>query len=123
MLSIFRTYNSFKDDAENMARSITRMTEYINYYLYKKRALAFEFAVVVKALCGLIETTYSSRWDLLPIDDKNIHKLVDEKIYLDTRNSIKKMVKWQRSRPLLCLLSLCLQTQQILLSFLMLLLQ
>ena len=57
---------------------------------------AGEFASVVKALWGLITTIYTSKWDLLPIDNKSICKLVGEKIifgYTKLRLSNIKMVE------------------------------
>jgi len=47
---------------------------------YFKHNPAGEFAKVVKALWGLIAMIYTSRWDLLPIEDKSIRKLMGEKI-------------------------------------------
>jgi len=73
-LSIFRTQETSAIDATNITQSISRMIDYF------KHNPAEEFAEVVKALWGLITMIYTSRWDLLPIEDKSIRKLVDEKI-------------------------------------------
>ena len=56
------------------------MIDYFKHNLADKKLPAGEFANVVKALWGLIAMIYTSRWDLLPIEDKNIHKLMGEKI-------------------------------------------
>jgi len=45
-----------------------------------KKPLAGEFANVVKALWDLIAIIYTSRWNILSIEDKNIHKLMGKKI-------------------------------------------
>jgi len=71
----------------------------INYFKHNpadKKPPAGEFANVVKALWSLIATIYTSRWDLLPIEDKSIHKLVGEKIvpgYIKLRLSNDKTVE------------------------------
>jgi len=55
----------------------------INYFKHNPASSflsAGEFASVVKAFWGLIAMIYTSRWDLLPIEDKNICKLMGEKI-------------------------------------------
>jgi len=56
------------------------MIDYFKHNPADKKPPAGEFADVVKALWGLIVTIYTSRWDLLPIEDKSICKLVGEKI-------------------------------------------
>ena len=56
------------------------MIDYFKHNPADKKPPAGEFADVVKALWGLIATIYTSRWDLLPIEDKSICKLVGEKI-------------------------------------------
>jgi len=56
------------------------MIDYFKHNLADKGLPAREFADVVKALWGFIAMIYTSRWDLLPIEDKNIYKLVGEKI-------------------------------------------
>ena len=56
------------------------MIDYFKYNLADKKPPAREFANVVKALWGLIAMIYTFRWDLLPIEDKNICKLMGEKI-------------------------------------------
>ena len=56
------------------------MIDYFKYNPADKKPPAREFANVVKALWGLIAMIYTFRWDLLPIEDKNICKLMGEKI-------------------------------------------
>ena len=56
------------------------MIDYFKHNLADKKPPAREFADVVKALWGLITMIYTFRWDLLPIEDKNICKLMGEKI-------------------------------------------
>jgi len=56
------------------------MIDYFKHNLADKKPPAGEFANVVKALWYLIAMIYTSRWDLLPIEDKNIRKLMGEKI-------------------------------------------
>ena len=73
-LSIFGTQETSAIDAANITQSISRMIDYF------KHNPAGEFVEVIKALWGLIAMIYTSRWDLLPIEDKSIHKLVGEKI-------------------------------------------
>ena len=79
-LSIFGTKETTTIDAANITQSISRMIDYFKHNPANKKLLAGEFADVVKALWGLIAMIYTSRWDLLPIEDKNIHKLVGKKI-------------------------------------------
>ena len=79
-LSIFGMYKTSDTDTANITQSITRMTDCFIYNLADKKALATEYAAVVKALWGLIASIYSLKWDLLSIEDKNICKLVGEKI-------------------------------------------
>ena len=79
-LFIFGTQETTAIDAANMTQSILRMIDYFKHNPADKKPPAGEFADVVKALWGLIAMIYTSRWDLLPIEDKNICKLVGEKI-------------------------------------------
>ena len=79
-LSIFGTQETSATDAANITQLITRMINYFKYNLADKKLPVGEFADVVKALWNLIATIYTSRWDLLPIEDKSIHKLIGEKI-------------------------------------------
>ena len=79
-LSIFETQETTAIDTTNITQSISRMIDYFKHNLADKKPLAGEFANVVKALWGLIAMIYTSRWDLLPIEDKNICKLMGEKI-------------------------------------------
>ena len=79
-LSIFGTQETSVIDAANITQSISRMIDYFKHNPADKNPPAGEFAEVVKALWGLIAMIYTSRWDLLPIEDKSIRKLVGEKI-------------------------------------------
>ena len=79
-LSIFGAQETFVIDAANITQSISRMIDYFKHNLADKKPPAGEFTEVIKALWGLIAMIYTSRWDLLPIEDKSICKLVGEKI-------------------------------------------
>jgi len=79
-LLIFGTQETSATNAANITQLITRMIDYFKHNPADKKPPAGEFADVVKALWGLIATIYTSRWDLLPIEDKSIRKLVGEKI-------------------------------------------
>ena len=63
-----------------IALLIARLTDYLRHNLANKKALAGEFATVIKALWGLIASVYFTKWDFLPIKDKSIRKLAGEKI-------------------------------------------
>ena len=92
MLSIFGSQETTAIDATNITQSISRM---INNSADKKPP-AGEFANVVKALWNLIAMIYISRWNLLSIEDKNIHKLMGEKIvarYMKLRLVNNKMAE------------------------------
>ena len=67
-------------DATNITQSISRMIDYFKHNPADKKPPAGEFAEIVKALWGLIAMIYTSRWDLLPIEDKSIRKLMGKKI-------------------------------------------
>ena len=72
------------------------MIDYFKHNLADKKPPAREFAEVVKALWGLIAMIYTSRWDLLPIKDKSICKLVGKKIiprYMKLRLANNKTVE------------------------------
>jgi len=80
-LSIFRTDETSEIDAINMAQLISRIIDYIKNNLADKKLPAREFEQVTKGFWNLISAIYSSRWDLLLVeDDKNFHALVGEKI-------------------------------------------
>ena len=79
-LSIFGTRETSMIDAANITQSISRMSDYFKHNPADKKPPAGEFAKVVKALWGLIAMIYTLKWDLLPIEDKSIRKLVGEKI-------------------------------------------
>ena len=80
-LSIFRIDETSEIDAINMAQSISRIIDYIKNNLVDKKSPAREFKQVTKGFWNLISAIYSSRWDLLPVEDgKNFCTLVGEKI-------------------------------------------
>ena len=80
-LSVFGTDETNKVDAINMAKSISRIVEYIKNNPADKKPPAREFEQVTKGFWNLITAVYSSKWDLLPCEDgKNFHALVGEKI-------------------------------------------
>jgi len=68
-LSIFGTDQTAEIDATNMAQSITRIIEFIKNNPADKKAPAREFENVTKGFWNLISAIYSSRWDLLPVED------------------------------------------------------
>ena len=64
-----------------MALSISRIVDYIKNNPADKKSPAREFKQVTKSFWNLIQAIYSSRWDLLPVEDgKNFRTLVGEKI-------------------------------------------
>ena len=64
-----------------MAQSIARIIDYIKNNPADKKLPAREFEQVTKGFWNLISAIYSSRWDLLPVEDgKNFHTLVGGKI-------------------------------------------
>jgi len=69
-LSIFGTDPTAEIDAKNMAQSISRMIDYIRNNPADKKAPAREFEQVAKGFWSLIQAIYSSRWDLLPIEEE-----------------------------------------------------
>jgi len=80
-LSIFRTDETSEIDAINMAQSISRIIDYIKNNLIDKKLPAREFEQVTKGFWNLISAIYSSRWDLLSVEDgKNFCTLVGKKI-------------------------------------------
>jgi len=80
-LFIFRIDKTSEIDAINIARSISRIVDYIKNNPADKKSPAREFEQVTKGFWNLIQAIYSSRWDLLPVEDgKNFHTLVGEKI-------------------------------------------
>jgi len=80
-LSIFGTDQTAKIDARNIAQSIMRIIDYIRNNPADKKAPAREFEHVAKGFWSLIQAIYSSRWDLLPVEDgKNFRALVGRKI-------------------------------------------
>ena len=80
-LFIFGTDETSEIDAINIAQSISRIINYIKNNLVDKKSPAREFEQVTKGFWNLISAIYSSRWDLLSIEDgKNFCALVGEKI-------------------------------------------
>ena len=80
-LSVFGIDEMNKVDTINMAKSISRIVEYIKNNPTDKKPPAREFEQVTKGFWNLITAVYSSKWDLLPYEDgKNFCALVGEKI-------------------------------------------
>ena len=80
-LSIFGTDQTAEIDATNMAQSITRIIEFIKNNPADKKAPTKKFENVTKGFWNLISAIYSSRWDLLPVEDgKTFHALVGRNI-------------------------------------------
>jgi len=81
ILSIFGTDETSKIDAINMAQSISRIIDYIKSSPADKKSPVKDFEQVTKGFWSLITAIYSSRWDLLPVEDsKTFHDLVGERI-------------------------------------------
>ena len=70
VVSIFRTENSGSEDAANILKSIKQISSYISNHPVNKKLPVGEFVPVIKSLCKLIETIYTSKWDLLIFDKK-----------------------------------------------------
>ena len=68
-LSIFGTEQSAEVDATNMAQSLLRVIEYIVNNPADKKVPAREFENVVKGFWSLISAIYTSKWDLLPVEN------------------------------------------------------
>ena len=80
-LSIFGTDKTSEIDAINMAQLISRIINYIKSSLADKKSPAKEFEQVTKGFWNLITAIYSSRWDLLPIEDsKTFCTLIGERL-------------------------------------------
>ena len=80
-LFIFGTDEMSEIDAINIAQSISKIINYIKNNLADKKSPAREFKQVTKGFWNLISAIYSSRWDLLPVEDgKNFCALVGKKI-------------------------------------------
>ena len=80
-LSIFGTNETSEIDVINMAQSIIRIIDYIKNNLADKKLPARKFKQVTKGFWNLISAIYSSRWNLLPVEDsKNFRALVGKKI-------------------------------------------
>ena len=80
-LSIFGTNETSEIDVINMAQSIIRIIDYIKNNLADKKLPARKFKQVTKGFWNLISAIYSSRWNLLPVEDsKNFCALVGKKI-------------------------------------------
>ena len=98
-LSIFGTDQTAEIDAKNMAQSITWIIDYIRNNPADKKAPAREFEHVAKGFWSLIQTIYSSRWDLLPVEDgKNFRALVGGKI-LNNYANLGLVKKPEASKP------------------------
>jgi len=80
-LSIFRTDETSKIDAINMAQLISRIINYIKSSPADKKLPVKDFKQVTKGFWSLITAIYSSRWDLLPVEDsKTFRNLVGKRI-------------------------------------------
>jgi len=80
-LSIFRTDETSEIDAINMAQSISRIINYIKSSPVDKKSPAKEFEQVTKGFWNLITAIYSSRWDLLPVENgKTFCTLIGERL-------------------------------------------
>ena len=83
MVSIFRTKNSGSEDTANILESIEQIGLYISNHPADKKPPVGEFVLVVKSLWKLIETIYTSKWDLLIFDKEaslTIQKSVRDRI-------------------------------------------
>ena len=81
ILSIFGTNKTSEKDAINMAQSISRIIDYIKSSPADIFLSAGKFKQVTKGFWNLITAIYSSRWDLLPVEDgKTFHALIGERI-------------------------------------------
>jgi len=80
-LSIFRIDETSKIDAINIVQSISRIINYIKSSLVDKKLPVKDFKQVTKSFWSLITAIYSSRWDLLPVEDgKTFCDLIGERI-------------------------------------------
>jgi len=80
-LFIFGIDKTSEIDAINMAQSISRIINYIKSSPADKKSPVKDFKQVTKGFWSLITAIYSSRWDLLPVEDsKTFHDLVGERI-------------------------------------------
>jgi len=100
-LSIFGTDQTPEIDARNMAQSITRIIDYIKNNLADKKLPVREFEHVTKGFWDLITAIYSSRWNLLSIEDGKIFcALVGKKILNNyTKLSLVKQPKVSKPQP------------------------
>ena len=81
VLSIFGTNETSEIDTINMAQLISRIIDYIKSSLADKKLPVKDFEQVTKSFWSLITAIYSSRWDLLPVEDgKTFCNLVGERI-------------------------------------------
>ena len=80
-LSIFGTNEMSEIDAINMAQSISRIINYIKSSPVDKKSPAKEFEQVTKDFWNLITAIYSSRWNLLSVEDgKTFRALIGERL-------------------------------------------
>ena len=100
-LSIFGTDQTPEIDARNIAQSITWIIDYIKNNLADKKPSVREFEHVTKSFWDLITAIYSSRWDLLSVEDgKTFHILVGKKILNNyTKLSLVKQPKVSKPQP------------------------
>ena len=96
-LSIFGTDDTFKINTTNMAQSLSRIINYIQSNPADKKKLAVNFVQVTKSFQSLIIAIYSSRWDLLPIENsKNFCELVSKRIVNSYLNGLLKQSEMKK---------------------------
>ena len=61
VVSIFRTENSGSENAANILKYIKQISSYISNHPVDKKLPVGEFVLVIKSLCKLIETIYTSK--------------------------------------------------------------
>jgi len=100
-LFVFGTDEMNKVDVINMAKSISRIVEYIKNNLADKKPPAREFEQVTKGFWNLITAVYSSKWDLLSCEDrKNFCALVSEKILNNyTKSGFENKTEAKKAPP------------------------
>ena len=100
-LSIFGTDQTAEIDAINMAQSTTRIIKFIKNNPADKKALAREFVNVTKGFWNLISAIYSSKWDLLPVENgKTFHTLVGRNILSNyVKLSLVKQPEATKTQP------------------------
>ena len=93
-VSIFGTEKTWSEDAANIHESIKRIGSYIKNHPADKNLPSGYFIPVVKSFWKLIETIYTSKWDVLTFEKKaslTIWKCVRESIMLFYRKQESSM--------------------------------